>query len=413
MRRYSGSRPSAGPASQARPAIACGAGASRAPRRAFCESRQYGKPLSWWGVVGEDSSDTDREDAKRGDHGADGGTRSARPGGTPRETGTRAAGGCRGPARAGDPGRRTTGQGHELRDRGQARRRAHRHHGAARRGPPPARGRPRGRQDHAGQDPRPLDRLLGAPRAVHPRPAAERHHRRQRLQPGRARLRVPPRRDLRQRRRRRRDQPGLPEDPVGPARVHGGGTGHRRRPDLQPPPALHRDGDAEPHRDGGHLPPARGAARPLHGADLPRLPLGPGRAGHARHATGRAARSSTSPRSPTPPRSRAMVQAVRGVYTSAAIKQYVVDLVGRHALEPGPAPRRLAPSDPAAAAGLPGPRRARRDATTSCRTTSSRSPSRCWPTGSSPPARPSWPARAPPTCCTTSCGACRFPAAGR
>ena len=172
--------------------------------------------------------------AKRGDHRADGGTRSARPGGR-RGSAPRAAGGCRA-ARAGDPGGRTTRQGHELRDRGQARRRAHRHHGAARRGTPPAGGRPRGGQDHAGQDPRPLDRLLGAPRAVHPRPAAERHHRRQRLQPGRARLRVPPRRHLRQRRRRRRDQPGLPEDPVGPARVHGGGTGHRRRADLRPSP---------------------------------------------------------------------------------------------------------------------------------------------------------------------------------
>ncbi len=49
------------------------------------------------------------------------------------------------------------------------------------------------------------------------------------LQPGEARVRVQARRDLRQHRGRRRDQPGLAEDPVGAARVHGGAPGHRRR----------------------------------------------------------------------------------------------------------------------------------------------------------------------------------------
>ena len=34
---------------------------------------------------------------------------------------------------------------------------------------------------------------------------------------------------LRQHRARRRDQPGLAEDPVGPARGDGGAAGHRRR----------------------------------------------------------------------------------------------------------------------------------------------------------------------------------------
>ena len=66
----------------------------------------------------------------------------------------------------------------ELGHRGQAGRRAHGHHRAPRRGPPPRRGRAGRRQDAAGQDPRALDRLHGAARAVHPRPAAERHHRR-------------------------------------------------------------------------------------------------------------------------------------------------------------------------------------------------------------------------------------------
>ena len=75
-------------------------------------------------------------------------------------------------------------RGHRVRHRGQARRRPPGAHGPARRGPPPHRGRPRRRQDDARQGARPLDRLLGTPGPVHPRPAAQRHHRGQRLQPG-------------------------------------------------------------------------------------------------------------------------------------------------------------------------------------------------------------------------------------
>ena len=179
----------------------------------------------------------------------------------------------------------------ELGDRGQARCRAHRDHRAARRGTPAARGRARRRQDDAGQDAGQVDRRVGATGPVHPRPAAERHHRGQRLQPGRARLRVPAGRDLRQRRRRRRDQPCLAEDAVRAAGVDGGGPGHGRRPDLRPAEAVHRDGHPEPHRDGGHLPAARGAARPVHGPHLARLPLGPRRGRHARHAMARSPRS--------------------------------------------------------------------------------------------------------------------------
>ena len=59
-----------------------------------------------------------------------------------------------------------------------------------------------------------------------------RRHRGERLQPGDPRLRVQAGRDLRQHRGRRRDQPGLAEDPVGAAGVHGGAAGHRRRRDL-------------------------------------------------------------------------------------------------------------------------------------------------------------------------------------
>ena len=47
------------------------------------------------------------------------------------------------------------------------------------------------------------------------------------------RLRVPARRGVRQHRARRRDQPRLAQDAVGPARVHGGAPGHRRRHDLR------------------------------------------------------------------------------------------------------------------------------------------------------------------------------------
>ena len=83
------------------------------------------------------------------------------------------------------------------RHRGQARHRPARDHRDARRGPPAHRGRARRRQDDARQGARPVGRLLGAPHAVHARPAAQRHHRRVDLQPGAPRVRVQARRDLR------------------------------------------------------------------------------------------------------------------------------------------------------------------------------------------------------------------------
>ena len=57
---------------------------------------------------------------------------------------------------------------------------------AGRRGAPADRGRARRRQDDARQGDRSLDRLLVPPDPVHARPAADRRHRRQRLQPGAA-----------------------------------------------------------------------------------------------------------------------------------------------------------------------------------------------------------------------------------
>ena len=85
------------------------------------------------------------------------------------------------------------------------------------------------RQDDARQGAGPLDRLHRQADPVHARPAAVRRHRRLDLQPRDARVRVPPGRRVRQHRRRRRDQPGLAEDPVRAAGVHGGAAGHGRR----------------------------------------------------------------------------------------------------------------------------------------------------------------------------------------
>ena len=56
---------------------------------------------------------------------------------------------------------------------------------------------------------------------------------------------------------------------------------------------LHGRRDPEPDRDGGHLPPPRGAARPLHGAHLDGLPQRAGRAADARRPTARPRRSTS------------------------------------------------------------------------------------------------------------------------
>ncbi len=63
-----------------------------------------------------------------------------------------------------------------------------------------------------------------------------------------------------------------PEDPVGPARMHGGAAGHGRHRDPPARHAVHGDRHAEPDRARGHLPAARGPARPVHAAAVDRLP---------------------------------------------------------------------------------------------------------------------------------------------
>ena len=167
---------------------------------------------------------------------------------------------------------------------------------ARRRGARPARGRAGHREDRARPRDRPDDRGRdGGADPVHARPAADRRHRALDLQPEDARLRVPARPGLRERPARRRDQPRDAEDPVGPARGDGRAPGHGRRSDPAAPAPVLRDRDREPDRAGGHLPPPRGAARPIRGACHPRLSRrrggGGGRARAAPRPSARQARA--------------------------------------------------------------------------------------------------------------------------
>ena len=155
---------------------------------------------------------------------------------------------------------------------GQGRRRATGDRRAARRRPPPDRGRAGRRQDEPGQGDRRVRRLHVEPGAVHTRPAAERHRRCQRLPAQRRGVPLPAGPDLRQHRARRRDQPRLAEDPVGAARGDGGTSGHRRRHAVRAAPAVHGDRHAEPDRAGRHVPAAREPARPVHDQAVDRLP---------------------------------------------------------------------------------------------------------------------------------------------
>ena len=79
----------------------------------------------------------------------------------------------------------------------------------------------------------------------------------------------------------RRDQPRLAPHPVGAAAGDAGAPGGGGRRDPRPARALPRARHPEPDRAGGHLPAARGAARPLPAGGGGVLP---GRGGRARHA---------------------------------------------------------------------------------------------------------------------------------
>ena len=172
-----------------------------------------------------------------------------------------------------EPGGRADRDG----DRRQARRDRPGADGVPGRRPRADRGHPRCRQDDPGESPgpRPGPGLQAGP--VHARPAARRHHRHDDLQPEDGPVRVPRRAGLRQRRAGRRDQPGDPQDPVQPARMHGRAAGDDRRHHLHPPAPVLRHRDREPHRVPRHVPAARGAARPLPAAPVAGLPRRGGR----------------------------------------------------------------------------------------------------------------------------------------
>ena len=91
-------------------------------------------------------------------------------------------------------------------------------------------------------------------------------------------VRVPAGPAVRERRARRRDQPGDAEDAVGAARGDGRAPGHGRRRHAAASRPVPADRDREPDRVRGHVPAARGAARPLLPARDARLP---GRGGGA------------------------------------------------------------------------------------------------------------------------------------
>ena len=99
-----------------------------------------------------------------------------------------------------------------------------------------------------------------------------RRHRHHLLRPEAGDFAVPARPDLRQRRAGRRDQPRDAAHPVRAAGGDGGAPGHRRGRDAAAAAPLPGAGDPEPDRAGGHVPAARGAARPLPAPPPDRLP---------------------------------------------------------------------------------------------------------------------------------------------
>ena len=68
-----------------------------------------------------------------------------------------------------------------------------------------------------------------------------------------------------------------PKTQSGPARVHAGAPRDRGQAHARAGAAVHRRRHPEPGRVRGHLPAARGAARPLHGARVARLSVAPSR----------------------------------------------------------------------------------------------------------------------------------------
>ncbi len=139
------------------------------------------------------------------------------------------------------------------------------------------------RQDQARRGDGHRARHERTPRPVHARPDAIRHprlrgSRRERRRQAPLPLHQGP--GLRPAPDGRRDQPRLAPHPVGAAAGDAGASRHRRRRALRSPRPLPCAGDAEPDRAGGHLSPARGAARPFPARDRRRLSRSRGRAPH-------------------------------------------------------------------------------------------------------------------------------------
>ena len=258
------------------------------------------------------------------------------------------------------------------------------------RGAPAPRGLPRHRQDPAG----PGDLRHGAghelAHPVHPRPAAERRHRGDDLRP------APSRRSSSTagpifativladeiNRASPKTQSALLEV-MEEGKVTVDGMPPRRRR------AVHGHRHPEPHRAGRHLPPARGAARPLPHED-------------ARSATPTTTRPSRVLRRRQDPRPRQgaaarghlaarhldMAELADEVHVDAAILDYVCRIAEETRRHPSASSSgcRCAAAWPSCAARRPGPQPGPRP--TSCPTTSSCSPSRCSPTACCSPRRP-------------------------
>ena len=190
---------------------------------------------------------------------------------------------------------------------------------------------------------------------------------------------------------------------------HGGAPGHGRRHHLRAARAVHGDRHPEPDRDGGHLPAARGAARPVHRAHLDRLPAARRRAGDARHARRRLAAGPAQAGRAGQRRAGADRARSAGCYVSDQVKDYIISLANATRTSPelrlGASPRAAAAPAPrqpglgrAGRAGLRDPRR--RAAAGQCR---------CSRTGCCPPPRPSWSGTCPSRWSTGSSPSCRLP----
>ena len=194
------------------------------------------------------------------------------------------------------------------------------------------------------------------PAAVHPGPAARRRHRLVPLRPAQRRLHLPGRPGLHQPAARRRDQPDPAEDPGRAAGGDAGEAGLGRGRHLPAGPAVPRARHRQPDRVRGHLPAARGAARPVPAAGLVRLPGAARRSGRCCAAGWPAARRRpTSSRWWTPRTLRAMQAALEDVVVEDSIGRYIVELTAATRRAPVGAGRRLAARLAGAAAAGPGP----------------------------------------------------------